>query len=759
MKTLIDCFRELKCKLEGNIRRNDHIRFYEEKLSTVENYFCWIRKERTTLRTNPRYSVLYLASGEPIGSIVYNNLNSYKQPLESLLLSSSWDKCVGQRTIIMGRIANERYSSDCIEYNLSRRDGSYRAVHWHPTKMWLASVSQEDVVDIWNMENGELLRTLEGNAVEWHPFQNLLLASLKGDIVVWNVDRGERVFQLLGYSVGRCWHPSGDYFLVERRPGYYLWDFVGNNCIKKIEISGSLITSANIRPRISKVDYTSHGWYEPARMVIMCSNRDHPYSILFYNVENDELHEDMLFQDIHTDRVTQIILLQNGKGFISSSWDHSIIIWDIQSKRCRHRLLGHTDKIVTITCDDHQRFVASASWDRTLRIWLIDGGDCLIILKNYLNDYSLLSIDWKSNLIAFPPGGSNVHVLNVSKKEISSLLVWDDTSRKERIKIIKKTNTEDPLTVNKYLSQKIHICSMQFLNDASLATVSAYGNSIKIWNSATGQLIDTVETTRGDKDVVVAYNPVRDMIAVGSSGFVEIFDLAENRKKQSHQLQEHLSRKVTDLVWNTDGSYLAVKLYYPAGNRFSSVEILNLKENSIMEYREIKEAPILFRFDPSDKSLAAVLFSGKRDMNRVEIWNFIENRLHQALPEKFLGARTFSWHPMIAGCLAIAVADSILLWNVKTQVEMSVFHCPDCLLLDWLMGGKYLVAGLGEPGKHIIKLWNSSSGELLEKITLGSSRSFPSFPSFACQQNGNTMAFSPYGTGDVIFLDPVQING
>ena len=71
----------------------------------------------------------------------------------------------------------------------------------------------------------------------------------------------------------------------------------------------------------------------------------------------------------HTDVVTAVILLPEGRQAISASADHTLKVWNLTTGEVVHTLRGHTDEIKDIFARPDGQQVVSVSRDHTLKVW------------------------------------------------------------------------------------------------------------------------------------------------------------------------------------------------------------------------------------------------------------------------------------------------------------------------------------------------------------------------------------------------------
>eukprot|EP01133_Synstelium_polycarpum_P014355 gene14355-16939_t len=85
----------------------------------------------------------------------------------------------------------------------------------------------------------------------------------------------------------------------------------------------------------------------------------------------------------HSDRVTSIQWWDgpHGERIISSSWDYTIRIWNIQSGKSVHVLSGHSFRVRCTYVRGN--ILVSGSWDTTVRVWDLLTGKCIHTLQGH----------------------------------------------------------------------------------------------------------------------------------------------------------------------------------------------------------------------------------------------------------------------------------------------------------------------------------------------------------------------------------------
>eukprot|EP01102_Stenamoeba_stenopodia_P011632 TRINITY_DN3595_c0_g4_i1.p1 TRINITY_DN3595_c0_g4~~TRINITY_DN3595_c0_g4_i1.p1 ORF type:complete len:338 (-),score=55.71 TRINITY_DN3595_c0_g4_i1:92-1105(-) len=112
-----------------------------------------------------------------------------------------------------------------------------------------------------------------------------------------------------------------------------------------------------------------------------------------HTLHNHELH------------VTCLCELSNG-DVVSSSFDHTLKVWNMKSRTVVHNLEGHSDYVHGVIALKDNKTVASASYDMTVRIWDVITGQCLRILKGHEKEVRGLAVLSDGTLLSASEDGT-----------------------------------------------------------------------------------------------------------------------------------------------------------------------------------------------------------------------------------------------------------------------------------------------------------------------------------------------------------------
>lgn len=71
----------------------------------------------------------------------------------------------------------------------------------------------------------------------------------------------------------------------------------------------------------------------------------------------------------HGHFVSDVVLSSDGQFALSSSWDHTLRLWDLSTGNTTRRFVGHTKDVLSVAFSADNRQIVSGSRDRTIKLW------------------------------------------------------------------------------------------------------------------------------------------------------------------------------------------------------------------------------------------------------------------------------------------------------------------------------------------------------------------------------------------------------
>ena len=117
----------------------------------------------------------------------------------------------------------------------------------------------------------------------------------------------------------------------------------------------------------------------------------------------------------HTDGIT--CLQFDRKHLITSSYDATIKIWNIESGQCIRTLTGHTRGIRSLVFDNQK--LISAGLDSTIKVWNYHNGQCISTYRGH--DDAVVSVDFLDKTIVSGSADNTVKVWHVDSRTCYTL--------------------------------------------------------------------------------------------------------------------------------------------------------------------------------------------------------------------------------------------------------------------------------------------------------------------------------------------------
>lgn len=204
----------------------------------------------------------------------------------------------------------------------------------------------------------------------------------------------------------------------------------------------------------------------------------------------------------HSHFISDLVLSPDAKYCISSSWDHNIHLWNIDTSKIVQKFFGHTKDVLAVSFSNDNRYIASGSRDKTVKLWNTRG-ECkgTFLEKNFSS--------WVSCVNFLP------------RKELSILSChWDGV-----IKIWKTANKE---IKSKLSGHKGYINCSAVSPDGSLCASGGKDGFVILWDLNEQKHLYSLEA--GETVNSLCFSPNRYWLCAATQRGIKIWDL-ETKKK------------------------------------------------------------------------------------------------------------------------------------------------------------------------------------------------------------------------------------
>ncbi|KAK4522353.1 hypothetical protein GAYE_HPESCF16G0233 [Galdieria yellowstonensis] len=236
----------------------------------------------------------------------------------------------------------------------------------------------------------------------------------------------------------------------------------------------------------------------------------------------------------HSHFVSDVVLSSDGQFALSSSWDHTLRLWDLTQGVSTRRFVDHTKDVLSVAFSADNRQIVSSSRDRTIKLWNTIG-ECKYTLTE--DGHS----DWVS-CVRFSP--STATPLIVSCGWDKMVKVWNLSNCKIRSNLAAHTGYLNTVSVSP---------------DGSLCASGGKDGVAMLWELQEGKHLYSLNAN----DIINAlcFSPVRYWLCAATNTAIKIWDLEKKNIVAELVYEEEVSKKAqvpacTCLAWSADGSTL-----------------------------------------------------------------------------------------------------------------------------------------------------------------------------------------------------------
>ena len=229
---------------------------------------------------------------------------------------------------------------------------------------WLASVSQDETVQLWEVSTGKCVRTFQGvNPVSLSADGRWLVASSKDKTVrLWEANTGRCVFSYedpadalrsVNLSTDGRWLVSHSKDKTVR-----LWEVSTGRCVR-----------------------TFHNLYSP--VTLSADGR----LLASGGIGTVDLWNVGTGQCVHTFRghavVVYAVIFSDDGNWLVSTVGNIIYLWDVGTGQCIRTFQGHKGVVEAVSLSSDGRWLVSGSVDKTVRLWEVSTGQGVHTFQGY----------------------------------------------------------------------------------------------------------------------------------------------------------------------------------------------------------------------------------------------------------------------------------------------------------------------------------------------------------------------------------------
>lgn len=317
-------------------------------------------------------------------------------------------------------------------------------LHWSPTGMSLAVLSEQSPVTVFDMESrqtrSENVRSF-GDAsttcLAWSPDGARVAIGSGTQCTISDFASGEAVKKLDGACLSLAWSPDGKQ-LAAAGSSYavQIWDVEAGKVATPVPATATRLVWDRASQRLFCMYTTQLTLFDPAEkkvvLTIPAALVQPPYWSVGRPIVTGVMTAKLSLWDAntvkhvcdlsgHTAAVSSLSWSRDGKTLASASYDKTLRIWNVGTGDTLHTLKGHTAAVTDVAWSPNGKLLASAGSDKTVRIWDPDDESCQT-LEGHAGAVRVLTWSPVGNQLL--SGGSD-----------QTVIVWDTKSGKAQRRI------------------------------------------------------------------------------------------------------------------------------------------------------------------------------------------------------------------------------------------------------------------------------------------------------------------------------------
>jgi WD40 repeat protein len=281
------------------------------------------------------------------------------------------------------------------------------AIEFSPDGTLLVSASDDTTAIIWNVETGDTVRTLKKHTADVNDVKfskdgtKILTGSKDRTAILWSVE-GDSLATFRGHQ--------GTIYSVDFGESTYIATASRDSSVIIWNTSTGRKLTTLIHP-----DYVYGLQFSPKeRNQIATCGRDEVVRIWNINAPTQPIKKLIG----HSGNIVNVVYSPSGDSLASSSWDHTVMLWDLKSSRSIRKFIGHEDYVLGLDFHPSSEYLVSGSRDKEVRLW------DLKVKRNVKNFKTHVE---RVQAVSFSPDGTKALTGSWDDK----VILWDVVTRKE----------------------------------------------------------------------------------------------------------------------------------------------------------------------------------------------------------------------------------------------------------------------------------------------------------------------------------------
>lgn len=239
----------------------------------------------------------------------------------------------------------------------------------------------------------------------------------------------------------------------------------------------------------------------------------------------------------HSHFVSDVVLSSDGQFALSSSWDKTLRLWDLNTGNATRIFQDHTHDVTSVAFSPDNRQIVSSSRDRTIKLWNTLG-ECKYTLSTAEQGHT----NWVS-CVRFSPSAQIPIIVSGGWDKV--VKVWDMQTCKLTTNLIGHTGVINAVTISP---------------DGSLCASGGKDGIAMLWDLTKGEHLYSLDPINTSINAL-AFSPNRYWLCAATDSGIRIWNLETKQtiaelKSEILQGSKNTRPSCISLAWSADGSTL-----------------------------------------------------------------------------------------------------------------------------------------------------------------------------------------------------------
>jgi guanine nucleotide-binding protein subunit beta-2-like 1 protein len=234
----------------------------------------------------------------------------------------------------------------------------------------------------------------------------------------------------------------------------------------------------------------------------------------------------------HSECVSDVCLSSDGQFCLSSSWDKTMRLWDLNNGTTVRKFSGHTKDVNSVAFSGDNRQIVSGSRDKTVKLW-----NTLAECKYTITED--MHTDWVSR-VAFSPSAKMPLIVTAGWDKL--VKVWNLSNCKLRTNLVGHTGV---------------VYTVSISPDGSLCASGGKDGTAMLWDVNDGKHLYSLDA--GSNINALTFSPRNYWLCAATDTSIKVWDL-ENKNVLDELMSTSPPKSgipwCVSLTWSPDGNVL-----------------------------------------------------------------------------------------------------------------------------------------------------------------------------------------------------------